>query len=108
MCLQFFEDPTDPMRTVLVTEFESAKHRIDTLMETGWIKIKGRRKTPGQPLTYGTTDAFLEHFGLESLGTLPGKADLEAEGLLSDVIPAGFQMVPGHRQEGQEGHLGSG
>lgn len=69
-----------------------SKAVIDTLMETGWIKIKGRRKTPGQPLTYGTTDAFLEHFGLESLGTLPGKADLEAEGLLSDVIPDGFQM----------------
>ena len=69
-----------------------SKAVIDTLMETGWIKIKGRRKTPGQPLTYGTTDEFLEHFGLESLSTLPGKADLEAEGLLSDVIPAGFQM----------------
>ncbi|MBD3771626.1 MAG: SMC-Scp complex subunit ScpB [Rhodobacterales bacterium] len=69
-----------------------SKAVIDTLMETGWIRIKGRRKTPGQPLTYGTTDAFLEHFGLESLNTLPGKADLEAEGLLSDVIPAGFQM----------------
>lgn len=69
-----------------------SKTVLDTLMETGWVKIKGRRKTPGQPLTYGTTDAFLEHFGLESLNTLPGKADLEAEGLLSDVIPAGFQM----------------
>ena len=69
-----------------------SKTTIDTLMEAGWVKIKGRRKTPGQPMTYGTTDAFLEHFGLESLDTLPGKADLEAEGLLSDVIPSGFQM----------------
>jgi len=69
-----------------------SKAVLDNLMETGWIKIKGRRRTPGQPLTYGTTDKFLEHFGLESLDTLPGKADLEAEGLLSDVIPAGFQM----------------
>ena len=69
-----------------------SKAVLDTLMETGWTKIKGRRKTPGQPLTYGTTDAFLEHFGLESLSTLPGKADLEAEGLLSDVMPDGFQM----------------
>jgi segregation and condensation protein B len=69
-----------------------AKSTIDSLMEAGWVKIKGRRKTPGQPMTYGTTDAFLEHFGLESLDTLPGKADLEAEGLLSDVIPSGFQM----------------
>ena len=63
---------------------------IDVLMETGWIKVKGRRKTPGRPVTYGTTDAFLEHFGLESLDVLPGKADLEAEGLLTDVIPDGF------------------
>lgn len=69
-----------------------SKPVLDTLMETGWIKIRGRRKTPGQPLTYGTTEQFLEHFGLESLDTLPGKADLEAEGLLSDVIPTGFQM----------------
>ncbi|MBU1289025.1 MAG: SMC-Scp complex subunit ScpB [Alphaproteobacteria bacterium] len=69
-----------------------AKTTIDSLMEAGWVKIKGRRKTPGQPMTFGTTDAFLEHFGLESLDTLPGKADLEAEGLLSDVIPSGFQM----------------
>ena len=76
-----------------------SKGTIDTLMETGWIRIKGRRKTPGRPVTYGTTDAFLEHFGLESLSVLPGKADLEAEGLLSDVIPEDFQM-PG--EEGLE------
>lgn len=63
---------------------------IDVLMETGWVKIKGRRKTPGRPVTYGTTERFLEHFGLESLDVLPGKADLEAEGLLTDVMPEGF------------------
>ncbi len=69
-----------------------AKSVIDTLLETGWIRVRGRRKTPGLPITYGTTDKFLEHFGLESLDTLPGKADLEAEGLLTDVIPSGYQM----------------
>ena len=79
-----------------------SKGTIDTLMETGWIRIKGRRKTPGRPATYGTTDAFMEHFGLESLAVLPGKADLEAEGLLSDVIPADFQLP------GEEGRLGDG
>lgn len=63
---------------------------IDTLMEAKWVKIKGRRKTPGRPVTFGTTDAFLEHFGLESLDVLPGRAELESEGLLSDVIPDGF------------------
>jgi segregation and condensation protein B len=69
-----------------------AKSVIDTLLETGWVRVRGRRKTPGLPITYGTTEKFLEHFGLESLDTLPGKADLEAEGLLTDVIPSGFQM----------------
>jgi segregation and condensation protein B len=47
---------------------------IDVLMEAGWVKIKGRRRTPGRPVTLGTTDAFLEHFGLESLDVLPGRA----------------------------------
>jgi segregation and condensation protein B len=79
-----------------------SKTTIDTLLETGWVKIKGRRKTPGQPITYGTTDAFMEHFGLESLDTLPGKADLEAEGLLSDVIPDGFQMPDEEALNGEE------
>jgi segregation and condensation protein B len=79
-----------------------SKTTIDTLLETGWVKIKGRRKTPGQPITYGTTDAFLEHFGLEGLETLPGKADLEAEGLLSDVIPEGFQMPDEEALMGEE------
>lgn len=74
-----------------------SKGTIDGLMETGWIKVKGRRKTPGRPVTLGTTDKFLEHFGLEDLSVLPGKAELEAEGLLSDVIPEGFEAdeMPG-------------
>jgi segregation and condensation protein B len=54
------------------------------------VRIKGRRQTPGRPVTYGTTDGFLEHFGLESLDTLPGRAELAAGGLLSDVVPADF------------------
>lgn len=75
-----------------------SKGIVDTLMETGWIRIKGRRQTPGRPVTYATTDAFLEHFGLESLSVLPGKADLEAEGLLSDVVPEDFKL-PGEPEE---------
>ena len=67
-----------------------SKGTIDTLMEAGWVKIKGRRRTPGRPVTLVTTDKFLEHFGLESLDVLPGRAELEAEGLLTDVIPDGF------------------
>ena len=68
-----------------------SKGTIDQLMEARWVRIKGRRQTPGRPVTYGTTDAFLEHFGLESLDVLPGRAELEAGGLLSDVVPPDFE-----------------
>ena len=67
-----------------------SKGTVDQLMEAGWVRIKGRRKTPGRPVTYGTTDRFLEHFGLESLDLLPGRTELAAGGLLSDVVPADF------------------
>jgi len=60
---------------------------LETLLEAGWIKPKGRRETPGRPVTWGTTDSFLEHFGLESLDALPGVEELRAAGLL-DKRPA--------------------
>jgi len=55
---------------------------MELLMEIGWIRPRGRRRTPGRPLTFGTTDAFLAQFGLASLDALPGKDDLKALGLL--------------------------
>ena len=60
---------------------------LEALLEAGWIKPKGRRETPGRPVTWGTTDAFLEHFGLERLDALPGVEELRAAGLL-DKRPA--------------------
>ncbi len=59
-----------------------SKGTIDILLEEGWIKPKGRRHTPGRPVTWGTSDAFLDHFGLESLNDLPGIDELKAAGLL--------------------------
>ena len=64
-----------------------SKGTLDTLLEAGWVKPKGRRRTPGRPVTWGTTDAFLDQFGLESLDALPGASDLKAAGLL-DTRPA--------------------
>lgn len=55
---------------------------MELLLEIGWIKPRGRRRTPGRPLTFGTTDAFLSQFGLPSLDALPGKDDLKGLGLL--------------------------
>lgn len=58
---------------------------LDLLLEAGWIAPKGRRRTPGRPVTWVTTTAFMEHFGLESLDDLPGVDELEAVGLLEDA-----------------------
>jgi segregation and condensation protein B len=55
---------------------------LDTLLEAGWIQPRGRRKVPGRPLQWGTTDSFLDHFGLEDLAALPGLDDLKAAGML--------------------------
>jgi segregation and condensation protein B len=65
-----------------------SKGSFDVLLEAGWIKPVGRRRTPGRPTTWGTTPNFLEEFGLDSLGDLPGVEELKASGLL-DTRPAG-------------------
>jgi segregation and condensation protein B len=70
----------------------AAKGTIDVLLETGWIRPRGRRKTPGRPITYGTNDAFLSHFGIESLNDLPGLDELKGAGLFDGVLPAGFDV----------------
>ena len=59
-----------------------AKGTVDTLLEAGWIKPRGRKQTPGRPLMWGTTDAFLDHFGLSTVKELPGMDELKAAGLL--------------------------
>jgi segregation and condensation protein B len=62
-----------------------SKGTLDVLMEVGWIRVKGRRQTPGRPVTYGITDGFLVHFGIESTKDLPGIKELKASGLLDSV-----------------------
>lgn len=70
----------------------AGKGTLDLLLETGWVRMRGRRRTPGRPVTYGTTEAFLDHFGLESLGDLPGLDDLKGAGLLSGRLPPDMQI----------------
>ncbi|MBX6324173.1 MAG: SMC-Scp complex subunit ScpB, partial [Rhodospirillaceae bacterium] len=75
-----------------------SKGTLDTLLEAGWIKPHGRREVPGRPVTWVTTDAFLDHFSLESRDALPGLEELKAAGLL-DARPAvttlSLHAVPG-------------
>lgn len=65
---------------------------IDILLESGWIKPRGRRRAPGRPLTYGTTQGFLEHFGLDAIRDLPGLAELRGAGLLDGNLPPDFKV----------------
>jgi segregation and condensation protein B len=69
-----------------------SKGTLDMLLEIGWVRMRGRRKTPGRPVTYGTTDAFLNHFGLNEVGDLPGLQELKGAGLLDANLPPGFDI----------------
>lgn len=73
---------------------------LDLLLEIGWVRPRGRRRSPGKPLTFGTTEGFLSHFGLVSLDALPGKDDLKAAGLIDPRVEAAFD-VP--RPDGAQG-----
>jgi segregation and condensation protein B len=70
----------------------TSKGTLDVLLETGWIRLRGRRKAPGRPVTYGTTEAFMSHFGLDALGDLPGIDELKGAGLIDRSLPAGFTV----------------
>jgi segregation and condensation protein B len=65
---------------------------LDLLIETGWVRLRGRRRTLGRPVTYGTTEDFLVHFGFESIDDLPGLEELKGAGFLEGRLPAGFSM----------------
>ena len=71
---------------------QTSKGTLDVLMEAGWVRFRGRRRTPGRPVTMGTTRSFLDHFGLEEIRDLPGLEELRGAGLLSGRIPPDFQI----------------
>jgi segregation and condensation protein B len=70
----------------------TSKGTLDVLLETGWIRLRGRRKAPGRPVTYGTTEAFMSHFGLDAIADLPGLDELKGAGLMEKSLPAGFTV----------------
>lgn len=70
----------------------TSKGSLDVLMEAGWVRPRGRRRAPGKPLTYGTTDTFLSHFGLATVKDLPGLSELKGAGLLDSNLPPGFKV----------------
>jgi segregation and condensation protein B len=70
----------------------TSKGTLDVLLETGWVRLRGRRKAPGRPVTYGTNEAFLAHFGLDVLTDLPGLDELKGAGLVDGALPADFSV----------------
>ncbi|MSP19940.1 MAG: SMC-Scp complex subunit ScpB [Alphaproteobacteria bacterium] len=81
-----------------------SKGSLEVLLEAGWVIPKGRRKTPGKPVLYATSDTFLEHFGLESMTDLPGLDELKATGMLQrePPMPTALEQASGEGQEGDE------
>lgn len=80
-----YHEPVSRAEIEAIRGVQISKGTLDNLMEAGWVRPAGRRETPGRPLTYATTPAFLTHFGLDSRRDLPGIDDLRAAGLLDPV-----------------------
>ena len=87
-----YHQPVTRAEIESVRGVQASRGTLDVLLELGLVRMRGRRRTPGRPVTYGTTDAFLEHYGLASLGDLPGMAEMKAAGLLSLDLPADFAV----------------
>lgn len=87
-----YHQPTTRAEIEEVRGVAAGKGTLDLLLEAGWIRMRGRRRTPGRPVTYGTTEAFLDHFGLQTLGDLPGLDELKGAGLLSGALPPHMQI----------------
>lgn len=91
-----YHQPVTRAEIEAVRGVQASRGTLDVLLELGLVRMRGRRRTPGRPVTYGTTDAFLEHYGLASITDLPGAADMKAAGLLSLDLPPDFAVpAPG-------------
>ena len=87
-----YHQPVTRAEIEAVRGVQASKGTLDVLLEVGMVRMRGRRRTPGRPITYGTTDAFLEHYGLASVTDLPGASEMRAAGLLSLDLPADFAV----------------
>jgi segregation and condensation protein B len=94
-----YHQPVTRAEIEVVRGVQASRGTLDVLLELGLVRMRGRRRTPGRPVTYGTTDAFLEHYGLANISDLPGAADMRAAGLLSLDLPPDF-AVPAQGGEG--------
>ena len=87
-----YHQPVTRAEIEAIRGVQASRGTLDALLELGLIKMRGRRRSPGRPVTFGTTDTFLEHFGLVSLSDLPGALEMKQLGLLEANLPAGFAV----------------
>ena len=87
-----FHQPVTRAEIEEIRGVSTSKGTLDVLLETSWVRMRGRRRTPGRPVTYGTTLDFLDHFGLDTIKDLPGLEELKGAGLLDSAIPASFHV----------------
>jgi len=87
-----YHQPVTRAEIESVRGVQASRGTLDVLLELGLVRMRGRRRTPGRPVTYGTTDAFLEHYGLATLADLPGMAEMKSAGLLSLDLPPDFAV----------------
>ncbi len=87
-----YHQPVTRAEIEAIRGVQSSAGTLDVLLELGFVRMRGRRRSPGRPVTWGTTEAFLEHYGLEGLSDLPGVAEMKAAGLLSLDLPPGFSV----------------
>ncbi|MDP1633000.1 MAG: SMC-Scp complex subunit ScpB [Caulobacter sp.] len=96
-----YHQPVTRAEIEAVRGVQASRGTLDVLLELALVRMRGRRRRPGRPVTYGTTDLFLEHYGLASLADLPGMADMKAAGLLGLDLPPGF-AVPDPSRSGDD------
>lgn len=99
-----YHQPVTRAEIEAVRGVQASRGTLDVLLELDLVRMRGRRRSPGRPVTYGTTDAFLEHYGLASLADLPGVSEMKTAGLLSLDLPADLK-VPDPTQPGPEEDL---
>ena len=87
-----YHQPVTRAEIEAIRGVQVSRGTLDLLLEIGFVRPRGRRRTPGRPVAYATTDAFLEHFGLASLADLPGAAEMKAAGLLDLDLPPDFAV----------------
>ena len=86
-----YHQPTTRAEIEQIRGVQESRGTIDLLLELGLVKMRGRRRSPGRPITFGTTEAFLEHYGLASLADLPGGAEIRSLGLAGEELSFDFR-----------------